>query len=62
MPSNLGILISKTNKSGGRLIMPFKPCSPSKYLSTLKPSASNAKETDVKIFWSSSTKAILLAI
>ena len=59
MPSIRGILISRTAISGIRLLNASRAACPSLYVSTSKPSASSVIETDVRIFLSSSTNAIL---
>ena len=58
-PSIFGIFISITARSGGVLVRPINALSPSIYVWTLKPSFSRAILKLVRIFRSSSIKAMV---
>jgi hypothetical protein len=54
-----GILMSRTARSTGWAVKARSASDPSLYVRTLNPSLSRAMDTDVRMFLSSSTKAIV---
>jgi hypothetical protein len=59
MPSMRGILMSRTARSTGCAVNPRNASAPSVKLRTVKPSASSAMDTEVRMFRSSSTRAMV---